>query len=153
MKTEQLRNIRDVSLNILKTSRQFDVDANDDNSAFDVLVSRNCLQKSLESDNFIYIEGSRAEQQPEFITAEEFDDIKDQQANWDTISAGDCDVQLEKNLDIIENRGSIKPGIFERTKYFEQIFPSLKIQKPGYDLYGTSTAILGITCIFVFTNF
>jgi hypothetical protein len=56
-------------------------------------------------------------------------------------------------MEIIENRGSIKPGIFERTKYFEQIFPSLKIQKPGYDLYGTSTAILGITCIYVFTNF
>lgn len=29
----------------------------------------------------------------------------------------------------------------------------MKIQKPGYDLYGTSTAILGITCIYVFTNF
>jgi len=78
LKTEQLRNIKDVSLNILKTSRQFDVDANDDNSAFDVLVSSNCLQKSLESDNFIYIAGSRAEQQPEFISGEEFADIKDQ---------------------------------------------------------------------------
>lgn len=92
LQDDQLRNIHDISQNILKTSRQFDVDANDDNSPFDFLVSSNCLQKSLETDNFIYIEGSRSKNQPEFVTAEEFADIKDLKENWDTISAGDCEI-------------------------------------------------------------
>ena len=42
-------------------------------------------------------------------------------------------------------------GFFEKSRYFDQIFPSLKIDKPGYDLYGTSTCILGLLTIYVFT--
>jgi len=34
-----------------------------------------------------------------------------------------------------------------------RIFPSLKIQKPGYDLYGSTTLVLTIIVIFVFVFF
>jgi hypothetical protein len=34
--------------------------------------------------------------------------------------------------------------------YFEKIFPSLKIQKPGYDLYGTTTVILSLIALYIF---
>jgi hypothetical protein len=44
-------------------------------------------------------------------------------------------------------------GIFERAKYFNRLFPSLKIQKPGYDLYGSTTIFLTIIVIFVFSNY
>lgn len=40
--------------------------------------------------------------------------------------------------------------VFERSAYFDQLFPSLKIQKPGYDLYGSTTSFLGVLAIYVF---
>jgi hypothetical protein len=43
-----------------------------------------------------------------------------------------------------------RKGIFEKLPYFDQIFPSLRIQKPGYDLYGSTTCVLGLTCVYVF---
>jgi predicted membrane protein len=41
--------------------------------------------------------------------------------------------------------------MFEKSKYFNSMFPSLKIQKPGYDLYGSSTISLALLTIFVVT--
>jgi len=41
-------------------------------------------------------------------------------------------------------------GLFEKSKYFKQLFPSMKIQKPGYDLYGSSTISLFVLAIYVF---
>ena len=46
-----------------------------------------------------------------------------------------------------------KPGIFERNNYFDRIFPSLKVQKPGYDLYGSTTTILAIIGAYIFIFF
>jgi hypothetical protein len=53
-------------------------------------------------------------------------------------------------MDRIEKRDMPRLSWFERSKYFEKIFPSLKIQKPGYDLYGSTTLFLGILAIYVF---
>lgn len=39
---------------------------------------------------------------------------------------------------------------FEKSEYFGRLFPSLKIQKPGYDLYGTSTTFLGCLALYTF---
>jgi hypothetical protein len=44
-------------------------------------------------------------------------------------------------------------GYFEKISYFDSIFPSLRIQKPGYDLYGSITMVLVMIAIFVFNFF
>jgi len=59
---------------------------------------------------------------------------------------------IEK-FDSILERSLYLPGIFERNDYFDRIFPSLKVQKPGYDLYGTTTTILALIGIYVFLFF
>ena len=41
--------------------------------------------------------------------------------------------------------------MFEKSSYFKTMFPSLKIQKPGYDLYGSSTISLALLTIYVVT--
>jgi hypothetical protein len=43
-----------------------------------------------------------------------------------------------------------KLGFFETNAYFEKIFPRLQIQKPGYDLYGTTTFFLAGSAAYVF---
>lgn len=70
--------------------------------------------------------------------------------NWDTISAGDHDQEFEEMFDEIEKRTSPNIGLFEKRKYFGKVFPALKIQKPGYDLYGLTTTVLALLGIFVF---
>lgn len=40
--------------------------------------------------------------------------------------------------------------MFEKRLYFENIFPRLRIQKPGYDLYGATNTLLAIMAIYVF---
>lgn len=40
--------------------------------------------------------------------------------------------------------------MFENNPYFDRIFPGLKIQKPGYDLYGLTTSILGLIGLYIF---
>ena len=85
------------------------------------------------------------------MTKEEFDDIKDQQENWEAISAGDLEDEIEDKAEFLSHRGKPKMGMFEKSRYFNQIFPSLKIQKPGYDLYGSSTISLALLTIFVVT--
>ena len=71
----------------------------------------------------------------------------------DCISAGDYEEAFEERFDLLEERGLEKPGFFERRDYFDKIFPSLKIQKPGYDLYGCTTTVLFLMAIYVFMNF
>jgi len=46
-----------------------------------------------------------------------------------------------------------KPTWFEKSSYIKSIFPSLKIMKPGYDLYGTTTLVLAILAVFVLYGF
>jgi len=37
--------------------------------------------------------------------------------------------------------------------YFNRIFPSLKIQKPGYDLYGATNVFLAVLIVITFTSY
>jgi hypothetical protein len=54
-------------------------------------------------------------------------------------------------LKFFNDKKAPKLGFFEKYAYFDGMFPSLKIQKPGYDYYGSSTLTLGILIIFTFT--
>lgn len=40
--------------------------------------------------------------------------------------------------------------MFENSNYIDGLFPSLKIQKPGYDLYGATTLVLFLILLFIF---
>jgi hypothetical protein len=42
------------------------------------------------------------------------------------------------------------PSFYQSIQYFRKLFPPIRIQKPGYDLYGLSTMILSITLFWVY---
>lgn len=73
--------------------------------------------------------------------------------NWDTISAGDTIDDLDDKLEEIDIRNKPKLDFFSKSKYFDKIFPGVKIQKPGYDLYGTATTMSVLIFIYVFLFF
>lgn len=128
----------------------FDLDTTVKDSALDRLVADNIAQKTLETDDLIFVEGARRDAQPDFITREDFQKEVEKRENWDTISAGDHDEEFDEMFEEIDKRTRPPLGAFEKKKYFERIFPSLKIQKPGYDLYGTTTTVLALLAIYVF---
>ena len=53
-------------------------------------------------------------------------------------------------MELLDKKETPRLGLFERNKYFDKVFPSLKIQKPGYDLYASTTIFLGILLLYVF---
>lgn len=57
---------------------------------------------------------------------------------------------MEAKFDSIDDRELNNPGMFERREYFDRLFPSLKVQKPGYDLYGLTTTICGVLAVYIF---
>ena len=114
------------------------------------MVQENVLGKCLESDGLIYIEGQRIDNNPDFISREEFQDDLDDENQFDNVSAGDFDEELNEKADLIDRKTQPRLDFFDKIRYFDRIFPSKKIQKPGYDLYGTTTALLGIIGLFVF---
>jgi len=69
---------------------------------------------------------------------------------FDDLSACDFDGEFTEKFHVISERTKPKTGVFESSAYFESLFPSFKIQKPGKDLYGKTMVILSIIAIFVF---
>mmetsp|Transcript_21579 Transcript_21579/g.33227 ORF Transcript_21579/g.33227 Transcript_21579/m.33227 type:complete len:988 (-) Transcript_21579:2058-5021(-) len=152
-KQQQEALLEDISTKIWKTTKHFDLDSTQKNSPFDVLVKENVLGKTLENDNLIYMEGMRRTQQPDFMSREEFQQEFEKPENWDTLSAGDFEEEFDRRFDEIDERQKPKLGMFEKSSYFEKIFPGLKIQKPGYDLYGSTTVVLALIAVYVFVFF
>lgn len=83
---KQLDLLKSISLEIAKSSRQFDIDISSSNnkSSFDNLIFENIIQKSLENDNLIYVEG-RKNQSMDMLEFEQ--EMKEEIS--ETISAGD----------------------------------------------------------------
>lgn len=92
----------------------------------------------------------RPENQPNFITRHQYKIEIAKRENWQVTSAGDFKADFADKFEELSDRELNHPGWFEKQDYFERIFPSLKVQKPGYDLYGTTTSILGIIAIYIF---
>lgn len=57
---------------------------------------------------------------------------------------------MKEKFHSIDERELSHPGWFERRPYFDRIFPGLKVQKPGYDLYGLTTTVLGVIAVYIF---
>lgn len=47
--------------------------------------------------------------------------------NWESLSNGDTKEQLQEKVNVIEERVEEKQGFFEKSRYMENLFPSLKI--------------------------
>jgi len=152
-KNQQEQLFKDISKSIMKTSSKFDLDTKGQKTNFDELIREKVVQKTLEADSLIYVEGMRPHSQPNFLTRHEFKIEIAKRENWEVFSAGDHKEDIAEKFEAWDDRELNQPGIFERSEYFERIFPSLKIQKPGYDLYGTTTSILGIIFVFIFMYF
>ena len=95
------------------------------------------------------MEGTNRPDRLDFLDDDEKAEIA-LEAEDDNISAGDYEAELAEKMTLINNKHQPKMGMFEKNHYFDKLFPSLKIQKPGYDLYGTTTLFLGILAAYVF---
>ena len=84
------------------------------------------LQKTLENDEIIYVEGFAC-QSKNILSREDFEEEKAIHHFDDTISAADFDYEFDKKLDIIEDKLKPTLGIFDNSVYFTNIFPKLRV--------------------------
>jgi hypothetical protein len=68
-------------------------------------------------------------------------------------SAGDFSEEFEEKNDMIDLAASPDLGLFDTNKYFEKLYPPIKIQKPGFDLYASTNIFLFILVIYTFMFF
>jgi len=73
--------------------------------------------------------------------------------NWENMSSGDHEEETGEKFDQIAERKKDKKGFFDSNPYFDTLFPSLKIQKPGGDWYGCTTLTLSFIAIYIFMFF
>jgi hypothetical protein len=141
---KQNRLLAEVSESIWKTSKEFDLEMEYNNGHLNILVEEKAIQKSLENDNLMFIEGFTMGTPKDMLGAEELGDERAKPQNWGYVSAGDFDEELDLKAEKVERRTRPRQGFFEKSKYFQKVFPSAALQKPGYDLYGASTLVLGL---------
>lgn len=101
LRESQFSLFKEISNSIIKTSSKFDLDSKGKKSNTDDLVKGNVIQKSLESDNLIYVEGMRPLVQPKFMTPQQFEDEKTVPENWDVISTGNTMEEMKEKYDSI----------------------------------------------------
>jgi len=86
--------------------------------------------------------------EPEEVLQDQYDECVE--AN---ISAGDFEGELVDKFEIITTRTKPRLGFFESREYFDKLFPSFKIQKPGQDLYLKTTLFLALIAYYVFAYY
>lgn len=130
------------------------MDSNDyENKIFKKYINTNQLVKVLDDDVLIFTEGSKQENNPDFITKEETDEDYQNLIQAENMSCGDNEIDFANKSNIMFERKKPTMGLFERLPYFNKIFPPLKIQKPGFDIYGITNIFLFVIVIFVFAFF
>jgi hypothetical protein len=87
-----------------KTSRKFDLDSAGKKTKFDLFIEENVIQKSLESDNLIFVEGHRPTNQYKFLSKTQFNEEKKLKKNWDNISSGDFEGDFDLRINELESR-------------------------------------------------
>lgn len=73
-------------------------------SPFDILIENKALQKTLESDNLIIVEGVRNYNQPDFLDKEEVLQIEEEGIASDIFSAGDFEGEMTEKIDILNQK-------------------------------------------------
>lgn len=154
MKDKQDHTVTSLAKSIIKTSSQFELDSIGGKETHnDYWIRHHVIQKTLERDSLIFMEGMRDKDQPKFMSVREFKEEKANRDQWENFSSGDFKEDFVDKFESKDDRELNNPGIFERNHYFERIFPGLNIQKPGYDLYGTTTSILGLIALYICMNY
>lgn len=120
--------MKTISNDLWRSSRDFDIDSssNANNSPFDLMVKENALQKTLESDDLIIVEGKRAKHF-ELTDIETLDKDLMEIRREECLSAGDFEEEYEEKLDFMEMKEEPELTSFEKSEYFGRIFPVLKI--------------------------
>ena len=68
------------------------------------------------------------------------------------MSAGDFNQDFEDKREALQERQRSELGWFESSAYFARIFPSARLQKPGYDLYAVQSLALAAIALFVWVK-
>lgn len=149
---------------IWDSSREFEVHLGTKKTDADMkgLAASSLLRKQLENDNIIFIEGHAGGA----IFSDPLDQLRGLDAatlkikgeaelarETDAISAFDYDAEYDQKKELLEKRKWEEPGLMERSRYFARLFPTLRIQKPGIDFYGSTTLILSILAVYTFAAF
>jgi hypothetical protein len=106
----------------------------------------------LGTDFLYYIEGTKQDNDPDFIPFKESKQDYLDHIAFETFSGGDNAFDMAQKSNTLKLRNKPKFGIFEQG-YFNRIFPALKIQKPGYDLYGATNVFLTILILITFISY
>lgn len=75
----------------------------------------------------IFVEGQRLEYQVDFMTKEQVENDLIDPDNWDSFSNPEYEEHYQLSTNELEKRTQPKLGFFEKSRYMNQIFPSLKI--------------------------
>ncbi len=73
----------------MSTSTKFDLDSASVHTFTDELIAKKCIQKVLENDQFIYVEGINHPRK--FLSQEEFRAEKLKRENWENVSSAAWD--------------------------------------------------------------
>lgn len=120
------------------------------------MIENKLFIKALETDSVYFEEGKKE------VISSDFDQVDHKlirkemltEQIKETVSDGWFEEDMDEKIEVkISEKDRKDPGIFERSDYLRSIFPSMQIQKPGYDYYGFTTMILGILAMFVFYGF
>ena len=112
------------------------------------MVQQNEIQKNLESDELIYMEGARNFKT--LISENEIQEDRNELIQVEVFSACDFEEAYDERFAIKAEREEDTLGIFETSEYFDKIFPALQIQKPGQDYYSRTTLFLALCAVYVF---
>lgn len=120
--------MKSISKDLWKSANQFDIDSssNAKYSFFDTMVKEKQLQKTLESDDLVIVEGNKAKY-IEYTKVETIEEDIVDKLKEETMSCGDFHEEYDEKFDLIEEREMPELTRFEKSPYFGRLFPSLKI--------------------------
>jgi len=97
----------------------------------------------------IFVEGETFSS-PDILSKQEFKDESKLEQNWEQISGGDDYITFNAKFDHIDMRKKPKDTMFDKNEFLSEVFPPLRIQKPGYDVYARTTFALMLIVLFIF---
>lgn len=99
---------------VWKTSKEFDLNTVGQHTVLDDCIENEILTKKLESDSLLFVEGDISQTSPNFITKQEFINERRKTENWENISAGDFEDEMQEKLEEINERQQTEIGWIEK---------------------------------------
>ena len=73
--------------------------------------------------------------------------------NWDALSGCDFGEEFDDRFEAKDSRTAPSNSRSGNREWTAELFPSLKIQKPGSDVYASTTITLVVLVVYVFFGF